>query len=56
VITDLALWERHVAAQWLAIDDPEDVLSADVASVFGDPPPESGDAQAPEEGIGEIVE
>ena len=37
VITDLPLWERQVAAQWLAIDDPEEVGAVDVASVFGAP-------------------
>ena len=41
VITDLALWERQVAAQWLAIDDVEEVLAADMASVFGDPVPDA---------------
>jgi hypothetical protein len=45
VNTDLALWERQVAAQWLAIDDAEEVSAADVASVFGDQVPEVPDEE-----------
>jgi hypothetical protein len=44
-VTDRAAWQRQVAARLLAIDDVEEVSDADVADVFGDPPPE-----APEQG------
>jgi hypothetical protein len=39
VITDWPLWQRQVTAQWMALDDVEDVSDADVAEVFGDPRP-----------------
>jgi hypothetical protein len=36
VITDLAAWQRAVAAVWLAADDPTDVSDVHIADVFGD--------------------